>query len=459
MEKGKTRIGFVLLVICMGAMLVPFMTSAINLALPFINEDLALNAQMASWIPTSYMLATAILQIPCARIADIYGRRRIFILGLVVFSIFSLACGLAKTGEMLILFRVLTGIGSGMMFGTSTAILTSSVPQNKRGWALGINTSVVYIALAAGPLIGGWLTMDYGWQSIFYSAAVVALLTVIGAFLFLKDEWKDEVKTAFDYQGAILYGIGLFLVIYGFSQLPEVLGFALTAIGLVILFLFARNQQNKRYPVFNINLFLKNRVFRLSNISALINYSATTAIAFMLSLYLQYARGLNPKDAGLILIIQSVFQSLVSFQSGRLSDKVSASLLATIGMTMTTIGLLLLCFITTSTSYYYLFFALALLGIGFGTFSSPNTNVIMSSVEPKNYGMAAATTGTMRLSGQSFSMGIAMMAISLTIGEAQLSADVAEQLIKSTKITYMICAALCCIGIYTSAVRTKVKAK
>lgn len=449
------NINQVLIVLCLANMLVPFMTSAINLALPFINSDLSLNAKMSSWIPTSYMLTTAILQIPCARLADMYGRKKIFILGVVLFTIFSVFCGLVSSGSWLIVWRVMTGVGSAMMFGTSTAILTSSVSSDKRGWALGIITSVVYISLAAGPLLGGLLTTHFGWQSIFYSAAIVGIVVVVGTFIFIKGEWKDEAKAKFDYQGSILYAIGLFSLIYGFSQLPKLIGIGLMVFGVVVIVVFAKHQQTKESPVFNINLFLKNKVFRLSNISALINYSATFVVAFMLSLYLQYVRGLSPRDAGLILIVQSVVQSIVSLKSGKLSDKMSASKLATLGMAMIAVGLILLCFISDTTSYYYLIGVLALLGLGFGTFSSPNTNVIMSSVEQKDYSMASATTGTMRLTGQAFSMGIAMMAISLTIGEATLSSALSKELIQSMQITFVICAVLCLLGVYTSSVRMK----
>lgn len=449
------KVNQVLIILCLANILVPFMTSAINLALPFINEELSLSARMASWIPTSYMLTTAILQIPCARLADMYGRKKIFISGIVLFTIFSVLCGLATTGSWLIVWRIMTGVGSAMMFGTSTAILTSSVSAEKRGWALGIITSVVYISLAAGPLLGGLLTTHFGWESIFYTAAIVGVVVVLGAFLFIKGEWKDEEKSSFDYQGSILYAIGLFSIIYGFSQLPQVLGIVLMLVGVVVLVLFAKHQQTKRNPVFNINLFLKNKVFRLSNISALINYSATFAVAFMLSLYLQYVRGLSPRDAGLILIVQSVVQSIVSLKSGKLSDKMSASKLATVGMAMIAVGLVLLCFVSDTTSYYYIAAVLGLLGLGFGTFSSPNTNVIMSSVDPKDYSMASATTGTMRLTGQAFSMGIAMMAISITIGEATLSPVLAHELITSLKITFVVCAVLCGVGVYTSSVRGK----
>lgn len=446
----------VLLVLCLANVLVPFMTSAINLALPFMNADLALNARMSSWIPTSYMLTTAILQIPCARLADMYGRKRMFILGVIIFTVFSIFCGMATSGMWLIVWRVMTGVGSAMMFGTSTAILTSSVSAEKRGWALGLITSVVYISLAAGPLLGGMLTTAFGWQSIFYSAAMAGGLVVGGSILFIKGEWKDEVRAKFDYVGTGLYAIGLFLLIYGFSQLPDWMGGILMVMGMVVIFIFGKHQQNQESPIFDVNLFLHNKVFKLSNISALINYAATFAIAFMLSLYLQYVRGLTPRDAGLILIVQSVVQSLVSLQSGRLSDRMSASKLATLGMAMISGGLILLCFISESISYVYLIAVLALLGLGFGTFSSPNINVIMSSVDQRQYNMASATTGTMRLTGQAFSMGIAMMAISITMGDAALSPAVAVELIGSLRITFVICAVLCLLGVYTSSARMKV---
>lgn len=453
MQNRNTNL--VIFVICLANSLVPFMSSAINLALPFINSDLLLNANMASWIPTSYVLATAILQIPCARLADMFGRKRVFILGVFVFSVFSILAGFSTSGTMLIVWRVMTGVGSAMMFGTSMAILISSVPPEKRGWAIGIVTSVVYISLAAGPLLGGWLTAALGWQSIFYGAALVGIIVVIGSLLYIRGEWKDEKKASFDFNGAILYASGLFCLIYGFSQLPHWVGIGLMFFGVFVIFLFGKNQLNKESPLFDVNLFLKNKVFRLSNISALINYSATFAIGFMLSLYLQYVRGLSPIEAGLILIVQSVVQSVVSLLSGSMSDKISASKLSTSGMGMIAVGLVMLCFVSGTTSYIYLIAVLALLGLGFGTFSSPNTNIIMSSVDQSQYSMASATTGTMRLTGQAFSMGIAMMAISLTMGDAALSSSMAWEIIRSLQVTFIICAVLCFFGVYTSSVRNK----
>jgi len=443
----------VLFVICLAASLVPFMSSALNLALPDINRELSIKANLSGWIPASYMLSTAIFQIPCARIADIVGRRKIFIAGLVLFFIFSVLSGLAYTGEALIIYRFLAGIGSAMMFGTSMAILTAAVPPEKRGWALGINTSVVYFSLAAGPFFGGFLTEKLGWHSIFFVSAVISLLALIGSLLLLKEDWKEKTKQKFDLTGSVMYAVGLSALIYGFSQLPHLYAVGLIAGGIIVLFIFSVYEKKKDQPVFNVKLFSVNRIFRLSSLSALINYSATFAISFMLSLYLQYVRELSPIEAGFILIVQSVIQSLVSLMAGRMSDKVSPSILATSGMFIIALGLIGLCFIDEHTSFLLIGGLLFMLGMGFGIFSSPNMNVIMSSVEPRYYGLASATAGTMRLTGQAFSMGIAIMAISIYIGNVEITHEVHHGLMKSLRLTFIICSVLCFIGVYTSSVR------
>lgn len=453
MTEPKAKHNYILLIICMASSLVPFMSSALNLALPYINHDLSLSAIVSAWIPTSYMLTTAILQIPAARLADMFGRRKIFIIGVFIFMVFSVLSGFALTGTTLIIYRCFAGVGSAMMFGTSIAILTSSIPSEKRGWALGINTAVVYFSLACGPFLGGLLTQYFNWHSIFFISAAVALLVLIGAVTLIKEEWKDSVKGKFDSIGSILYALGLSAFIYGFSTLPDVKGFVLIGAGVLMLLYFSYYEKKQEQPVFNIRMFLGNRVFKLSSLSALINYSATFAVSFMLSLYLQYVCGLSPRDAGLVLIMQSITQAIVSLRSGRLSDRMSPTILATSGMAIIFVGLICLCFITETTSLYFIMGILVLLGLGFGIFSSPNMNIIMSSVDKKYYGMASATTGTMRLTGQSISMGIAMMAISLTVGNIQISPEVHSGLIDSMRITFVICSVLCLAGVYASSVR------
>lgn len=458
-EERKVNLGSLLFIICLASSLVPFMGSALNLALPYINKDLSLNAVMSGWVPTSYMLSTAILQIPCARLADMIGRKKVFIWGVIVLTVFSVLSGLATTGTTLIVYRFLAGIGSAMMFGTSTAILTSSVPAEKRGKAMGMVAASVYFSLAAGPFIGGILTQYFNWHSIFFVSAAVSFIVAVGGYYIIKEDWKEETRSKFDIVGSILFAVGLSSLIYGFTTLPHIPGFVCIGVGAVVMLAFSLYEKKQEFPVFNVRVFLENRVFRLSSVSALINYSATFAISFMLSLYLQYIRGLSPRDAGLILILQSVVQAVASLKSGSLSDKMSATFLATLGMGIIAVGLVGLCFISETTSYYFLGGILVLFGLGFGIFSSPNTNIIMSSVDKKYYGLASATMGTMRLTGQALSMGIAIMAISIVVGNIDMSSVPHAGFIHSMRMTFVICLILCLFGVYASSVRGKNKIK
>lgn len=454
MPLKTSNVNAILFVICLSSSLVPFMGSALNLALPYINEDFSINASLSGWIPTSYMLSTAIFQIPCAKFADMIGRRKVFVWGLILFILFTVLSGVASSVVSLIIYRFLSGIGSAMIFGTSAAILMSAIPLQKRGQALGINAATVYFSLAAGPFLGGILTQYWGWQSIFYISALIAFLVLIGALFAIKENWKEERKQTFDITGSALYALGLSAIIYGFTILPAILGFILLAVGIFIMVVFSVYENKQTNPVFNIKVFFENRVFKYSSLSALINYSATFAISFMLSLYLQYVRGLSPRDAGFILIVQSIMMAVVSFASGKLSDKISASFLSTLGMSIIFVGLIGLCFIGESTNFYIIIALLILIGFGFGVFSSPNMNILMSSVDKQYYGFASATAGTMRLVGQSLSMGIAMMSISLLIGDIKFSAAVHTELMYSMRITFIICSVLCLFGVYASSIGT-----
>ncbi|MDL2320500.1 MFS transporter [Alistipes sp. OttesenSCG-928-B03] len=444
-----------LAVLSLASFLVPFMGSAINLALPQISEDLSMRAVSLTWIATAYLISTAIFQIPFARIADLVGRKKIFIIGIAVFTVCTLLCGFATSGTMLIAMRFMSGIGSAMMFGTNIAIITSLFPQASRGKALGINTAVVYAAIAAGPYFGGLLTHHLGWQSIFFAVAALGVIVLILSVMFLRGEWIEARGERFDLPGALLYGAGLAGIIYGFSNLPATVGFVCLGGGLVALAAFIVYERRQAYPVFNVRLFSGNRTFALSSVAALINYAATMGITFMLSLYLQYVRGLDANQAGVILIAQAVVQSLFSIIAGWLSARIAPSILATAGMTLISIGLAALIFITVSTPVWMLVCVLALFGVGFGIFSSPNTNVIMSSVDKKDYSQASAATGTMRLAGQSFSMGIAGMAISFTVGNEKIVPALYPAFMQSMRITFVIFFCLCLIGIYASTARIK----
>ena len=440
--------------LCMSAFLVPFMGSALNLALPEISETFSLKAVTLTWMATAYMLSTAIFQIPFARLGDLAGRKKVYIGGILGFAVCSLLSGLATSGEVLILCRFLTGLCSAMMFGTNLAILSSHFPPEQRGVALGINTAVVYASLAAGPLLGGLLTHYFGWRSLFFITGAVGFLVAGMARLFIKGEWIESKGEKFDFIGAIIYGVALTGVILGCTQLPKMYGFALVMVGILAFVAFSIYEQKCAFPLFNVKLFSRNRVFALSSLSALINYASTSAIIFMLSLYLQYLRGYNAQHTGFILISQASVMAIFALLSGRLSNRYAPAWLATTGMGVIVVGLVGLIFLTQYSSVSYVVGILFLLGIGFGLFSSPNTNVIMSSVEKRYYGQASAVTGTMRQTGQALSMGIAGMAIALNMGNQKLTPDLYPQFLSSMQVTFIIFALLCVAGVFASSKRS-----
>jgi len=445
-----------LLAATLASFLTPFMGSSVNIALPSIGREFAMDAVLLSWVATSYLLAAAMFLVPFGRIADIHGRKRIFTYGILVYTVSSLLSAISTSAIMLICFRVLHGIGSAMIFGTGVAILTSVFPPRERGKALGINVAAVYLGLSLGPFLGGFLTQYLGWRSIFLVNVPLGLI-VIAVVLKLKGEWAEAKGEKFDFTGSVIYSITLVAVIYGISLLPAMQGGLLIMIGVLGISAFVKWEMKVESPVFNMNLFRNNTVFALSNLAALINYSATFAVGFLLSLYLQYVKGFAPQNAGLVLVSQPVIMAIFSPFAGRLSDRVEPRIVASIGMALTTAGLFLLSFLNEKTALEFLLASLILLGFGFALFSSPNTNAVMSSVEKRYYGVASATLGTMRLTGQMLSMGIAMMIFAIYIGRVQITPEYYPLFLKSMKSAFIISAVLCFGGIFASLARGKVR--
>lgn len=435
----------------------PFMGSSINIALPSIGIEFEMDAILLGWVVTSYPLASAIFLVPFGRIADIYGRKRIFTYGVVVFTVSSLLSAISTSVVALISFRILQGIGSAMTFGTAVAILTSAFPVRERGKALGINVAAVYLGLSLGPFLGGLLTQYCGWRSIFIVPVPLGLVVTAIIVRRLKGEWAEAKGEKFDLAGSIIYGCAIVAIMYGFSLLPAMSAVWLLIVGALGILAFAKWEMRVRSPVFNINLFRHNRVFALSNLAALINYGATMAVTFLLSLYLQYTKGFSPQYAGLILVSQPIVMAAISPLAGRLSDRIEPRIIASTGMGLTTVGLGLLAFLNQNTALEYILVSLIILGFGFGFFSSPNSNAIMSSVENRFYGVASATMGTMRLTGQMLSMGIVMLILATFIGRVQITPELYPLYVRSVKVAFVIYATLCFGGIFASLARGKLR--
>jgi MFS family permease len=401
-ERTSERVAIA--VATLASFLTPFMGSATNVALPAIGREMRLDAAALSWVATAYLVSAAVVLVPFGKLADVHGRKRVFVGGLIVYTLTSALCALAPTFPALLAGRVAQGVGGGMIFGTGVALLTSIVPPGRRGLALGINVSAVYLGLSLGPPLGGLLTQHLGWRSVFAVNVALGALAAAIAARGLAGEWRESPEEGLDAPGVR-------------------------------------------------RLFEANRIFRYSNLAALINYAATFAVGFLLSLYLQSVRGLSAQAAGGVLAAQPIVMAALSPFAGRLSDRVAPRVVASLGMGLIAVGLGLLALVGRDTPYAFLVACLVLLGAGFGLFSSPNTNAVMGSVERRSYGVASATLATMRLVGQMLSMGLAGLVLALFAQRGAAGADNSAGFLAATRAAFLLYALLCVGGVFASLAR------
>jgi EmrB/QacA subfamily drug resistance transporter len=395
--------------------------------------------------------------VPFGKLADIYGRRKTFAWGVLIFTLSSAFCGLSVSAFMLILFRVLQGVGAAMIFSTGIAILTSVFPVSERGRALGINVSAVYAGLSLGPLLGGLLTQHLTWRSVFLINVPFGLLISVLIHWKLKDEWAEAKGESFDLGGSFLYGLGVIAIMFGISRLPAPKSLWIIVAGSFGIALFFKWEKRVKHPVFDMTLFSGNRTFVFSCLAALIHYSATFAVTFLLSLFLQYIKGLGPREAGLVLIGQPAMMTIFSPLAGRLSDRIEPRVVASMGMAFTAVGLLPFIFLSEQSSMGFIVVSLLVLGFGYGLFSSPNTNAVMSAVDKRFYGLASGSVGTMRLLGMLISMAIAMVILTLLVGKVQIEPQYFAAFIKSLRFALLTFALLCFLGIFFSLARGRVR--
>ncbi|HZK01951.1 MAG TPA: MFS transporter, partial [Anaerovoracaceae bacterium] len=436
-----------LLVVILTALMTTFSGSALNLSIPAIDNEYGAGAVLIGWVINGYILAGAALSVPFGRLADITGRERILKIGILIFSLSAGAICFGRTIGIFLLFRILQGIGGAMIFATNQAVLISSYPPEKRGKVLGYLIGATYIGLTTGPVVGGILNHSFGWRSI------MILTFVIGAgsfILALKELPKTSVtknsNQTMDYLGSILYILIIVSMMYGlssFSTKAYAKYLILVSIGLFIIFL--RHELRVKSPVIHVGLFKKNISYLLSNLAALLNYGATFAVGYLMSIYLQVVRGFDSNAAGLVLISQPLIMALLSPYAGRLSDRISPHKLASFGMGLCALGLFLFAFITELHPLPLIIINLFIVGLGFAFFSSPNTNAVMACVEPKDYGVASSILATMRNLGQSSNMAVVTFIVSIFLGSTPLNDADVSLIIKIMRISFMLFTGLCIV--------------
>jgi MFS family permease len=303
------------------------------------------------------------------------------------------------------------------------------------------------------------LTQHFGWRGIFIVNCLLGAILAAVTLWRLRGEWAEARGEAFDAWGALMYGVALVTLMFGCSRLSHPSGIGLAALGLVALAGFIFWETRTPSPVLEVSLFRANPVFAFSSLAALIHYAATFAVTFILSLYLQNTKGLSPQQSGLALVAQPAMMALFSSLAGRLSDRFEPRLLASLGMSVTTLGIFLLSFLRADTPTSLVIANLLMLGAGFAFFSSPNANAVMGALDKRRLGVGSGILGTMRLLGQNLSMGVVMMILALHLGSRAVGPDTQAEFMQSLQRTFQLFSVFGVLGVLASLVRGRVRSQ
>lgn len=446
--------GLILAAVCIAQFLVPFMLTSVGVALPSMAAELKAGAVEIGLLEQLYVLSLAMTILSFGRLGDIKGQKNIFICGLFIFTTLTLSLGFAHDINIMMVLRFLQGIGASMLLSGSMAIVASAYSPEKRTRKIGIVSAFTYAGLSSGPVIGGFITSNFGWRLVFTSAAPIGITAAFLALTGMK-KYDGRHHGKMDWKGSAVYAAGIGLIMTGAAHSNQsMIWLAAIAAGIISLIIFIRLEMKSDNPILGVNLLSGNITFTFSCLAALGNYASTFGITFLMSLFLQYAKKLSPREAGLILILQPLVQVAAAPFAGKLSEKYNPSKISTIGMLMSAGGIVFLAFsVTTDVSIIILMPALMIIGAGFGTFITPNTSVIMSSVERKQFGAASGMIGAMRTLGMAVSMTTAALMFSAVMGKSPVTQDNLPSFIFGLKTALFVFAIYSCLGIIVSAAR------
>jgi EmrB/QacA subfamily drug resistance transporter len=407
----ETRKWWTLAAVAFGLFMIMLDNTVVNVALPAIEKDLNISISQLEWIVTAYALVFAALLITGGKLADLLGRRKIFVAGLVVFTLSSLACGLAPSAGFLIGARAVQGVGAALMNPATLSIITATFPPKQRGTAIGIWAGVSALALAIGPLAGGLIVDNIGWNWIFFVNVPVGALGIVVSQFFIDESRDTSHEQSVDFPGLITSGGGLFALSYGLIEgnsrgwgSPEILGLFATAALLLVAFVVLESRQ--RLPMLDLSLF-RIPSFVGANVVALLVSLGMFGVFFFVSLYVQNILGYSPTQAGAIFLPMTLLIILIAPIAGRASDRIGSRWLMSGGMTILGISLLLYQRVGLHSTFWTLLPAMVLGGIGMALTMSPMTSVAMGSVPVDKAGVGSGVLNSFRQVGGS--LGIAVM--------------------------------------------------
>ncbi len=392
--------------------------TVVNVALPTIQRDLGIGVSELEWVVTGYALSFAVLMLTGGKLADMFGRRRVFLIGLAIFTLASLLCGLAGNAELLIAARVLQGVGAACMMPATLSIITATFPPRERGAALGIWAGVSAMALAIGPLVGGLITEHIGWNWIFFINVPVGAAGLVAARVIIPESRDTSKEQRLDLPGLLSSGIGLFALVYALIEAnsrgwtsPLILG--LFAVSLIAGAVFVVLELHQRVPMFDMTLF-RNPTFAGANTVALLVSLAMFGVFFFISLFMQNVLGYSAVRAGAAFLPMTILIILVAPVAGKASDRLGSRWLMTGGMTLVASSLLVFAQLQSDSSYVSLLPGMVLGGFGMAITMTPMTAAALSSVPVDKAGVGSGMLNTFRQVGGS--LGIAVMGAILASG-------------------------------------------
>lgn len=437
----------------LATVIVAFLLNAAPVALPSIAKAFAMNNILQNWVDTIYLLSIAVFSIPCGKLCQKYGLKKCLKIGIVLFFIGTLGTGLSINATMLLLFRVVLGIGSAILNVASIAMIVEGMSDDKKGPALGIAVAAVYIGIALAPILGGSLIFNFGWQSLFFATLPIIIINYYLTHI-IEDEWKHEDLNKFDITGTTLYSMGIILFIYGFTKILELTGQIITVTGIILLIIFIVWELRNKNPIFEMRLFANIR-FTAANLACLFSYFATFMITYVYNYHLQYIMGMNSQTAGLFLIITPTIMIFMSLISGWLIKKFKGEYLTGFGLIILAIAFVLLCTLNNQTPLELILLAMTLHGIGYGLFSSPNTILITTSVPEEEASKASASLSAMRLIGQTVSLGIFTTVFAIIMGNVAIVPEYYNLLMESSYIITILAVIFVVIGAIISFIGLK----
>ena len=452
---GGTHATWVLIAVALGSSMSGLDSSISNTVLPVIATALHAEVATAQWVVAIYILVQSCCLLPFGRLGDLGGYRRVYLTGFGVFVVASASCAFAPSVEILIAARAIQAVGAGMLAANSPAILINAFPEQQRGRALGFQATAVYIGLAVGPSLGGWLTAAFGWPAVFLVNVPVGICALLlGLRVIPHDRVRTEQRESFDLVGTLVFSSALVMLIFGLNQVhawgwtsPLFVGClvcVVLAIGLLVVV-----EQRSKAPLLDLGLF-RTRAFSASVISATLNYMSTFTMTFLLPFYLIEARGLSVGAAGLVLTAQPLVMAMTAPASGALSDRIGARWPATIGMLLTAVGLGLLSRFGLDAPLTAILATLGLIGVGVGLFTSPNTSAALGSVPRPQRGVASGVLATARNLGMLLGIGVGG-AIFTTLLAQSSGSPTPEQLAYATSVGLVSAAVIAGVGAVTSA--------